>query len=318
MTTAVVSSFGRADRGCQASSTSTFVGLVTTSNTAERFCDWAISASRSSREASASMANRTVIASKPLRASGSAPRMPRMFISPSIVAVTDRSWMPRNWATEATPAARQPTRPTSTNSTGVAPLSSESKHSGWSTSNSYVARWCCSAPRPVKPSTVEWLWVPLRQVQLARQVNWAASGAPDSAPRASSRAWTFTPLSTGRSVTVIGVSLVWMGTDGRLSLPPAGTEHDGEREEAAQDETVAARPGERVAVGGEPQVRVTAEQGLEGDFGLEPGQGGAEAVMDAVAEAEVRPVVAADAEDVGGWEAARIAVGRAQADQHLI
>src|SRR5580704_4953447 len=66
---------------------------------------------------------------------------------------------------------------------------------------------------------------------------------------------------------VIGVSLVWMGTDGRLSLPPAGTEHDGEREEAAQ--------------------------GLEGDFGLEPGQGGAEAVMDAVAEAEVRPVVAA-------------------------
>ena len=31
------------------------------SKTAERFCDWAISAWRSSREASASMANRTVI-----------------------------------------------------------------------------------------------------------------------------------------------------------------------------------------------------------------------------------------------------------------
>ena len=125
----------------------------------------------------------------------------------------------------------------------------------------------------MKPATVEWLWVPLRQVQLARQVNWAASGASDSASRAPSRAATLTPLSTGLSVMVIGVSLVWMGTDGRLSLLPAGTEHDGEREEAAQDKTVAVRAGERVAVGGEPQVRVTAEQGLEGDFGFEPGQG---------------------------------------------
>src|SRR5215471_9025227 len=193
----------RPDRGGQVSSTSTFVGLDTTSKTAERFCDWAISASRSSREASASMANRTVTASKPLRTSGSAPRMPRTFISPSMVAVTDRSWMFRYWATAATPAVRHPTRPTSTYSTGVAPLSSDAKHSGWSTSNSYVARCCCSAPRPVNPSTVERLWVPLRQVQLARQVNSAASGASDSALRASSRAWTFTPLSTGLSVIVI-------------------------------------------------------------------------------------------------------------------
>src|ERR1700685_960073 len=76
--------------------------------------------------------------------------------------------MPLNRATESTPALRHPTRPTRTSSTGVAPLSSEAKHSGWSTSNSYVLRWCCSAPRPVKPSTVDWLWVPLRQVQLAR------------------------------------------------------------------------------------------------------------------------------------------------------
>jgi len=58
----------------------------------------------------------------------------------------------------------------------------------------------------VKPATVEWLWVPLRQVQLARQVNSAASGVADSASRAPSKAVTFTPLLTGLSVMVIGVS----------------------------------------------------------------------------------------------------------------
>src|SRR5271166_3426135 len=54
--------------------------------------------------------------------------------------------------------------------------------------------------------------VPLRQVQLARQVNCAACGAADSASRAPSKAWTFTPLSTGLSVMVIGVSLISMGS----------------------------------------------------------------------------------------------------------
>jgi hypothetical protein len=49
----------QASSDCQASSTSTFFGLVTRSKTAERFCDWAISACRSPREASASMTNRT-------------------------------------------------------------------------------------------------------------------------------------------------------------------------------------------------------------------------------------------------------------------
>ena len=38
--------------------------------------------------------------------------------------------MPRFWATAATPAVRQLARPTSTYSTGVAPLSSEAKISG--------------------------------------------------------------------------------------------------------------------------------------------------------------------------------------------
>ena len=117
---------------------------------------------------------------------------------------------------------------------------------------------------------------------------------------------------------VIGVSLVSMGSDMVHPWPPARAEDDGERDEAAQDQAVAVRPGEGVAVGGEPQARVTAEQGLEGDPGFEPGQRRAEAVMDAVAEPEVRPVAAADVEDVGGREPARIAVGRAQAHQHLL
>ena len=51
-------------------------------------------------------------------------------MSPSSVAETERSWISRFWATAATPAVRQLARPTSTYSTGVAPLSSEAKISG--------------------------------------------------------------------------------------------------------------------------------------------------------------------------------------------
>ena len=60
----------------QATSTVTFVGFVRASKTAERFWDWATSASMSSFEASASMLNVTLMSLKPLRTSLSAPRMP--------------------------------------------------------------------------------------------------------------------------------------------------------------------------------------------------------------------------------------------------
>ena len=53
-----------------------------------------------------------------------------MFIVPSTVAVTDRSWMPRFWATAATPAVRQLPSADRTISTGVAPRSSEAKTVG--------------------------------------------------------------------------------------------------------------------------------------------------------------------------------------------
>ena len=60
--------------------------------------------------------------------------MPCRSMPASSVAFTDLSWMLRFCATAAMPAVRQPARPTSTNSTGVAPLSGEAKISGWSDS----------------------------------------------------------------------------------------------------------------------------------------------------------------------------------------
>jgi hypothetical protein len=49
------------DSSFQASSTVTLVGFVSASNTAERFWDWATSASISCRDASASMLNVTLM-----------------------------------------------------------------------------------------------------------------------------------------------------------------------------------------------------------------------------------------------------------------
>ena len=63
----------------------TFVGFVRASNTAERFCDCATSASMSSFDASASMWKVTLMSLKPLRTSVSAPRIPRMSCAPSTV-----------------------------------------------------------------------------------------------------------------------------------------------------------------------------------------------------------------------------------------
>ena len=61
------------------------------------------------------------------------------------------------------------------------------------------------------------------------------------------------------------------------------------------------RPGEGVTVDGEPQARVMAEQRFEGDPGFKPGQRRAEAVVDPVAEAEVRPLRRARS-IVGRWK----------------
>src|SRR5262249_34561564 len=131
-----------------ATDTETLVGLVMMSNTAERFCDCATSASRSSFDASASISKFTLMSLKPLRTSLSMPRMPWMSIEPSSVALTERSWILRSCAIDATPAVRQPASPASTISTGVAPLSSEAKISGWSVSKVNSVLWLCCWPRP--------------------------------------------------------------------------------------------------------------------------------------------------------------------------
>src|SRR3954454_13149418 len=130
--------------------------------------------------------------------------MPSTFICPSIVAVTVLSWIWRYCATAATPAVRQLASATSTYSAGVAPRSSDAKHTGWSASKLKVDRWECSWPRPEKLSTVERLWVPFTHEQVARHVNSAASGASVSASRAPSSAAVLTPLSIGVLVIVIG------------------------------------------------------------------------------------------------------------------
>ena len=89
------------------------------------------------------------------------------------------------------------------------PLSSAAKTAGWSASKRRSTLWFCSSPRPKKFWTLIWLWTPFCHDEVARHLNWAASGAPISTSRASSNAWTFTPLSaTGFSVVVIsGTSL---------------------------------------------------------------------------------------------------------------
>src|ERR1700678_2043646 len=104
--------------------------------------------------------------------------------------------MPRFCATEATPADRQLARPTRRYSIGVMPLSVAANTSGWSAWKTDSCRWLCSSPSPKKFSTLISLWTPVCHFDDARQVNWAASGAPFRTSRASSSACTLTPLVT--------------------------------------------------------------------------------------------------------------------------
>src|SRR5262245_25465817 len=104
--------------------------------------------------------------------------------------------MPRLWATAATPAVRQLARPERTSSTGVGALSSAAKTCGWSASIMNVLLRDCSAPSPKKLPIAERLCVPFSHSQLARHLNWAASGVFSSASRAPRSAVTLTPLFT--------------------------------------------------------------------------------------------------------------------------
>src|SRR6476646_2719059 len=155
---------------------------------------------------------------KRLGTSGSPPRMP---CSPVMVAFTERSWIPRSWATEATPPVRQAPSATSRISTGVAPWSSEENCSGWSASNVKEEVCSCSSPSPKNVFTVPREWVPLTHSVSARHWNWAPAGVSESAVRAPRRKGTSTPLSTA------GVSVVVMGDSFLSLLLLAGTDHAG-------------------------------------------------------------------------------------------
>ena len=114
---------------------------------------------------------------------------------PSMVASTDRSWMPRFCATDAIPPVRQLVSPTRRYSIGVIASSGAAKTSGWSACSTVSSLWFCSSPRPKKFWILVLVWTPPSHLEVAFQVNWAASGAPFSTSRASRSAWTFTPLS---------------------------------------------------------------------------------------------------------------------------
>src|SRR5262245_15584630 len=104
--------------------------------------------------------------------------------------------MPRFCATDATPAVRQLARPTSRYSIGVMPMSVAANTSGWSASNTASVLWVCSSPNPKKFWILVVLCTPFSHLDDARQVNWAASGAPRNTSRASSSASTLTPFAT--------------------------------------------------------------------------------------------------------------------------
>ena len=142
------------------------------------------------------MLNVTLMSLKPLRTSLSAPRIPRMSWLPSTVASTERSWMPRFCATEATPAVRQLARPTSRYSIGRDAVVLGGEHRGVVGVEHRLGLVALLLRRDRRSSGSSMvLCTPFCHLEVARQVNWAASGAPFSTSRASSSAWTLTPLS---------------------------------------------------------------------------------------------------------------------------
>src|SRR3712207_2611807 len=86
--------------------------------------------------------------------------------------------------------------------------------------------------------------------------------------------------------------------------------------EPAQEATA---PLDLVSGNGEPQVRVTPNQRLEGDLPLDAGQRRSQTDVDPLAECDVAVgILAADIERVGSNEALRVAIGACETDCDLI
>ena len=99
-----------------------------------------------------------------------------MSWSPSMVALTERSWMPRCWATAAMPPVRQPPSATRTISTGrgAVVVGGELRRVVGVEGELLGVRLL--VVEAVELSTSPRLWVPLSQVLLTRQVNLPSSG----------------------------------------------------------------------------------------------------------------------------------------------
>src|SRR5262245_37361557 len=115
-------------------------------------------------------------------------------MSPTTVERTSVRRTPRAAAMLARPAVRQAARACRTNSTGVGPLSRPTRTAGWSASKWNVRSCERSSPTPKKPSIVLRLWVPLSHSLLARNWNFAASGAALTASSVANRVAVSTPL----------------------------------------------------------------------------------------------------------------------------
>ena len=97
-----------------------------------------------------------------------------------------------------------------------------------------------------------------------------------------------------------------------------GAEDDGQRRQAPQHEAVAVGPRQLVPRSGEAEVGEATEQAAEGHVGLEPGERGAEAVVRPVAEGQVSAGGSGHVQAVGVLDQRGVAVGGAEADQHLL
>ncbi len=107
------------------------------------------------------------------------------------------------------------------------------------------------------------------------------------------------------------------GTGHRSLSAPAPLRCTGQFGEPAQDEAVSMVPVEVLPRDGQPHPGEAGDERGERDLRLQPGQPGPEAVVDAVAERQVRAAGAPDVEDVGVLGPRGVAPRRGQRDQHL-